>query len=214
MRGEGRGAGATAAGGGAGGQPAALGRAKASPWRERVPFVTPRWSSVPGRRGLGPGRGAAVWARFSPRSAGFVGKHVCSAVFVVLPLARFSDSSGKTYPSVRKGVTSPTACAALIKWLRSRGFDLFLKQSQRCLLPPSHQQAKLSPKALGSVAAARGSSSARSLRCPGCAGGSGRGRGGQPRVLRSVAGGCSGEAGAGSRRGLPSLRYQREELSA
>ena len=175
--------------------------------------LVPERPVLPGRW-LRTGRGATRAGRLLPPFFFFVGRQVCFAVFVVLPLTCFSYSSGKTYPSVRIGVTSPTACAALIKWLCSRGFDLFLKRAQRCLLPPSHQQAKLSPKALGSAAVARGGSRAQSLCSPGRAGGSSHGRGGRPRLLLSMARRCSSTTGAESRRGLPSLLCQREELSA
>lgn len=114
-----------------------------------------------------PGAAREMWAGHGARgyecrqtspSFYFVGKHVCFTTFIDLPLTCFSNSSEKPQPGVGRGVTSPAACAALIKWLHSRGFDLFLKRAPRCLLPPSHQQAKPSPKALGSAAAARGGS--------------------------------------------------------
>lgn len=42
---------------------------------------------------------------------------------------------------LRRGVSSPTARAALMKRLRSAEFDLFLKRAPRCLYPPSHSTA-------------------------------------------------------------------------
>lgn len=108
--------------------------------------------AVDGECGLGTG----IWAgdgvggpsadRLLPHAFIFVGKQVC---FVFVSSSRFSNSSGKTSLGARRGVTSPTACAALIKWLRSRGFDLFLKRAQRCLLPPSHWQRSRARRLLG-----------------------------------------------------------------
>lgn len=53
------------------------------------------------------------------------------------PSAVFQIRKGK----LRRGVSSPTARAALMKWLRSGEFDLFLKRAPRCLYPPSHSTA-------------------------------------------------------------------------
>jgi len=121
----------------------------------------------PGDAGWGRGEGLRVPAGCSSLVFfSFVGKQVCFAAFAILPLARFPNPSGKTHPSVRRGGPSPAAPAALRKWLRCGGFDLFLKGAQRCLLPPSHPPAELSPKAPGSAAAMQGGSRAPSPRSP------------------------------------------------
>lgn len=53
------------------------------------------------------------------------------------PSAVFQIRKGK----LCRGVSSPTARAALMKWLRSGEFDLFLKRAPRCLYSPSHSTA-------------------------------------------------------------------------
>lgn len=191
VRGEGGGTGATALGRGAGRQRAEEPAGSRQLWDEPKPHpgpsefrphcrAGPRAPGAAREMRAGDGVRGYECGQASPLLFLCVGKQVCFAAFVVLPFTCFSKASGKTYPSVRIGVTSPTACAALIKWLCSRGFDLFLKRAQRCLLPPSHQQAKLSLKALGSVAAAQGGLQVQSFCSPSRAGGHSHGQGSRP----------------------------------
>lgn len=76
VRGEVGGTEATVLGRGAGGQRAALGRAKASPWCERVRTSLQSWSQsaqrCTGDVGWGWGEGLWVWAGFSPPSFFFL----------------------------------------------------------------------------------------------------------------------------------------------
>lgn len=110
-------------------------------WAEELVGIGQLWDEPRPRRGASglrphcrasPGAAQEMWA--GDRVRGYECTQAspplcvsCCKTSLLCCLACFVDSSGKTCPSVRIGVTSPTACAALIKWLRSRGFDLFLK---------------------------------------------------------------------------------------